>query len=72
MANEPMPWQLTVAALRKAIETAPDEAVVGLAVPPGGLGDPDLQVFYNLRVSYAGGVVVTLKPNLDRSAPTAG
>jgi len=62
MANEPMPWQLTVEKLRKALDQMPDEAVVALRVPPPGIGDPHGAVFYNLRVDLRGQLMVHLVP----------
>lgn len=57
MVNEPMPWQLTVGQLRRALAEVPDELVMA-----PGIGHPDLAVFYNLRVEYGGGVIVRLHP----------
>jgi hypothetical protein len=57
MANEPLPWQLTVGALRKQLEGVNDEVVVALVVPPGGIGHPELQIICNLRCAYPGGPV---------------
>jgi hypothetical protein len=64
MANEPMPWQMTVGQLRQVLRDVPDEAVVALRVPASGLdgGGEVGSVFYNLRVEYGGGVVVQFVP----------
>jgi hypothetical protein len=72
MVNEAMPWQLTVDQLRRSLAEVPDGTVVGLAVPPGGLGHPELTVLYNLTVEYAGGPIVILSPRVtDDALPPA-
>jgi hypothetical protein len=65
MANEPMPWQLTVGQLRGILRDVPDGVVVGLQVPAPGIGHPELTIFCNLRVEYAGGMLVRLIPIAD-------
>jgi hypothetical protein len=60
--NQPLPFQLTVARLRELLATVPDDVVVGLKVPAGAFGDPDLATFYNLRAEYSGGPVVAFVP----------
>jgi hypothetical protein len=54
MANESMPWQLTVAELRKALEHAQDEAVVTLEIPPGFKSPEDLTLICNVEVVGTG------------------
>lgn len=66
MANESMPWQLTVRELRRALEAASEDAVVALKVPKGGIGHSDLETLCNLKVDRSGGPVVLLSP-LQRS-----
>jgi hypothetical protein len=69
MVNDPMPRQLTVGALRTLLENVPDGAVVGLRVPAGGIGDPQLQLFCNLSASYGGGLVFIFEPVSKASSP---
>ena len=69
MANEPLPWQLTVGALRKQLEGVNDDVVVALVVPPGGIVVPEAQIYCNLRSAYAGGSVFRFevaRPQGDR------
>jgi hypothetical protein len=72
MANEPMPWQLTVAELRRALEAASQDAVVVLKVPKGGIGHPDLDVLLNLAVHRSGDPIVLLVPRDRPAAQNAG
>jgi hypothetical protein len=69
MVNDPMPWQLTVGDLRKLLQNVPDGVVVGLRVPAGGIGDPELQLFCNLRASYSGGPVFRFEPVTEAPSP---
>ena len=62
MANEPMPWQLTVGQLRDVLLDIPDGVVVALQVPPPGIGHAEATIFCNLQVEYAGGMLVRLIP----------
>jgi hypothetical protein len=62
MPFEPLPWQLTVGKLRKVLENVPDDTVVALVVPAGGIGHPELQLIMNLQVTYTGGPVVGFSP----------
>lgn len=48
--NAPLPHQLTVRQLRAALESAQDEAVVGIVIPPGFQGHELLALHFNLRV----------------------
>ena len=73
VANDPMPWQLTVGELRAALEDVPDQVVVGLSVPPGTLGHPELMTVHMVRPrEYSGGraftLVVGLPPGPDFQA----
>lgn len=70
--NDAMPWQMTVAQLRELLADVPGEAVVALRVPAPGLGDPVLDVFYNLRAEYPGGPVFRLVPVVGEGGATAG
>jgi hypothetical protein len=69
MANEPMPWQLTVVALRKLLENVPDGVVVALRVPAGGIGDPELPLVLSLRTSHTGGPVFRFEPVTEAPSP---
>lgn len=60
--NEPRPGQMTVRDLRHVLERIPDEAVVALAVPAGGIGDAQFATFVNVRVDYGGGLIVKIVP----------
>lgn len=60
-----MPWQLTVGELRRVISDAPDEVVVGLALPPGTPSDARFTVLLNVKVSYPGGPIVRLSPRVE-------
>ena len=64
MVNDPMPWQMTVAKLRSVLEQADPNAVVCLEVPAGGIGNPELTMFLNIKVKDRG-PVVGLQPDLD-------
>jgi len=57
-----MPWQMTVEQLRGLLSGIPGEVVVGLRVPAPGLGDPELEVVYNLSADYDGGPVFVFSP----------
>jgi hypothetical protein len=59
--NAPMPWQLTVGELRRALADCPDEAAVGLRVPPGTLSDPLIATFLNLRIRAVAPHLVTFE-----------
>jgi hypothetical protein len=69
MVNEPMPWQMTVERLRELIRDVPGDVVVALHVPAPGIGDRDLDVFYDVEVEYKGGPLFRLVP---RAAPPSG
>lgn len=66
--NSPMPWQLTIGKLRKAIEGVPDQAVVILHVPgnKAAKGPPwtadDFSTITNLQIGDVTGSVIALKP----------
>ena len=62
MANEPLPHQLTVGRLWELLREVPDEAVVGLVVPPWLRVEPRLTLLYNVRVRSPGGPVLELLP----------
>ncbi len=62
--NEPLPNQLTVGKLRRIIEGAHDNTVVGLHLPPGFRSHPDLGTVWNLDVQYNGGPIVILSPQV--------
>ena len=64
MVNDPMPWQMTVAKLRSALDKADPNAVVCLEVPAGGIGNPELAMFLNIKVKDRG-PVVGLQPDLE-------
>ena len=72
MRNDPMPWQLTVGELRRALEAASQDAVVALKVPKGGIGHPDLEVILNLSVHRASDPIVLLVPNDKSSTQASG
>jgi len=66
MANDPLPYQLTVGRLKKALEAVDENVVVSLQVPAGGIGHPSLAVFLNLQVSYTSGPVFKLEPLVNK------
>jgi hypothetical protein len=57
-----MLWQITVEQLRALISEVPGDVVVALRVPAPGIGDPTLDVFYNLEADYNGGPVFQFVP----------
>ena len=65
MVNEPMPWQLTVAELRRVLEAADPNAVIGLEVPKGGIGNGELATIWNLVVQRSSGPIVILSPRSE-------
>jgi hypothetical protein len=62
VVNEPMPYQLTVGRLREILRDAPDEAVIGLKLPPGFHGHDQLSIYVNVEASYSSGPIVLLRP----------
>jgi hypothetical protein len=72
MVNAPMPVQLTVGKLRRILENVPDNTVISLQVPHGGIGHSELETFYNLKTHYAGGPVLRFQPLLDNRGDTQG
>lgn len=64
MANQNLtPRQLTVGALRQLLSGAPDDAVVGLALPPSTPRSDDFTVLLNVEATYDGGAVLQLRPS---------
>ena len=62
MANEPMPWQMTIERLRELIQDVPENVVVALYVRSPGIGSPNVDIIYNLEAEYTGGPVFCLIP----------
>ena len=61
--NDPMPWQLTIGALRQSIGQVPDEVVVCLALPPSAPRSDEFTLFLNLETTYAKGAVFQFRPS---------
>jgi hypothetical protein len=68
LANEPLPWQLTVGRLRAAISSIPDEVVVSIVTQPTTPRHDDLTLFLNVEVNYAGGPLFKLIPREGTSS----
>ena len=56
------PPMLTVGQLKEILRDVPDDKFVVLVVPPAFRVEPELTLFYNVRISYEGGHVLKVRP----------